>query len=182
MPRIILDPDYPLTEKQQQFCDHYLANGLNGSTSYLAIYKVKNRKVASVQASYMLDKANIAAYIRKKQQELSEKTMLDAAWVLQRFKDISDRCMTAVPVMEFDPVEKQMVQKTAINDEGEQVGVYMFDSNGANKATEAIGKHLGFFEVDNKQRTPSVSLSAFSNDELANLAKLQMKAAKDSSK
>jgi len=50
-----------------------------------------------------------------------------------------------VPVMEFDPVEKMMKQKTAVTEEGEEIGVWEFDSTGANKATEMIGKHLGMF-------------------------------------
>jgi phage terminase small subunit len=68
-------------------------------------------------------------------------TQLTQEWVLERLKAISDRCMTAVPVMEFDYVNKEMVQKT--DEEGK--GVWEFDSNGANKATENIGKHLGMF-------------------------------------
>jgi phage terminase small subunit len=156
-----------MTAKQQEFADHYLANGKNGTLSYKAVYGVKKDTVASVNAARLLVNANVHAYISEKLAEVSKKLQLDHEWVLRRFKEISDRCMTAVPVMEFDHVGKKMLQKTAINDKGEEVGLYMFDSSGANKATEAIGKHLGFFETDNKQKKPDVLIGLLNVDPLA---------------
>jgi hypothetical protein len=50
-----------------------------------------------------------------------------------------------------------MVQKTELDSEGNSVGVFEFDSAGANKSTELIGKHLGFFERDNGQKAAQVT-------------------------
>jgi hypothetical protein len=35
---------------------------------------------------------------------------------------------------------------------GLESGEYQFDSSGANKATEMLGKMIGVFEIDNKQK------------------------------
>jgi phage terminase small subunit len=157
-----------MTHKQREFADHYLANGKNGTQSYKAVYGVKKDVVAAVNSARLLSNANISAYIASKLEEVSQKLQLDHEWVLRRFKAISDRCMTAEPVMRFDPVEKKMVQETTTHPEtGQEVGVWMFDSAGANKATEAIGKHLGFFETDNKQKKPDLVVGLLSIDPLS---------------
>jgi phage terminase small subunit len=84
-----------------------------------------------------LSKIDVQEEISRKRLELAAKTGLTQEWVLNRFKEISDRCMMAEPVLDSD---------------GEQTGEFKFDSSGANKATEMIGKHLGFFELDNKKK------------------------------
>lgn len=65
---------------------------------------------------------------------------------------MANRCMQKVPVMEFDPVAKG--RRQAIDDEGN--AVWQFDSSGANKALELLGKHLGVFEKDNGQKKTEV--------------------------
>ena len=144
----------PMTKKMQDFADHWLANGLNATASYKAVYKVTNDDTARVQGSKLLAKPNIRAYVDARRATLTEETQLTQKWVLDRLKLISDRSVQAVPVMVWDHEQKQMVQATALNDEMEVVGVYTFDSNGANKATELIGKVIGVFEKDNKQKAP----------------------------
>jgi phage terminase small subunit len=121
----------PLTDQQQLFCDQYLVD-LNGKQA--AIRAGYSEKTAEVQASRLLSYAKVQEYIKEKQNTLSEKLSLDAEWVLIRLKEISDRCVQAEPVM-------------IRNAEGELVesGEYKFDSSGANRSTELIGKHLGMF-------------------------------------
>lgn len=132
-----------LNEKQKRFADEYLID-LNGAQA--AIRAGYAEGSAKVQAARLLTDDNLQAYITEKRASLIEKTELTQEWVLNRLKAISDRCMTAEPVMKFDYDEKKLVQETEIDPEtGEEVGVFTFDSNGANKATELIGKHLGMF-------------------------------------
>lgn len=53
-----------MTEKQKQFCDEYLANGLNATQAYLAVYKnVKSEDAARTNASRLLTNANVREYI-----------------------------------------------------------------------------------------------------------------------
>lgn len=134
-----------ITAKQLRFIDEYLID-LNGRQA--AIRSGYSVKTSENQASRMLSKSHIIARVNERRRELSEVTKVNQEWVLNRLIEISNKCVQAVPVMEFDPIAKEMKQKKALNDKGEEVGVFMFDSNGANKATELIGKHLGFFEKD----------------------------------
>lgn len=121
------------TAKQQMFIDEYLVD-LNGTQA--AIRAGYSEKTAGVQASRLLANVNIRARIEELKKTRADRLNLDAYWVLKRLMDISDRAMQQEPVMEFDYVEQRLVP----------TGEYQFDSSGANKATELIGKHLGMFE------------------------------------
>lgn len=117
------------------FADEYLVD-LNATKA--AIRAGYSEKSARSKASQLLDDPEVQAYIEKKQKRLSEKMNWTHERILQRFSDISDRCMQAEPVLDKD---------------GEPTGEYKFDANGAIKATENIAKHLGFYEVDNRQKS-----------------------------
>lgn len=132
-----------MTDNQKRFCEEYLID-LNGKQA--AIRAGYSEKTAEVQASRLLSNAKVKAHIKIKQAELSKKALVSAEWVLTRLKEISDRCMTAIPVMVREG--KNLVQAT--NEDGE--GVWQFDSGGANRSTELIAKHLGFFKEDNDQK------------------------------
>jgi len=146
-----------LSSKQLAFCEQYLID-LNATQA--AIRAGYSPSSAQQQSSRLLLNDVIQAKIQELRQKVSDKSEIDAIWVLKRFKEISDRCMQAVPVMEFDHVNKCMVQKE--DEEGN--GVWEFDSAGANRATEMIGKHIGFFEVDNSQKR-SVIKVGYGKDE-----------------
>ena len=128
-----------LTPKQTRFCEEYLID-LNGTQA--AVRAGYSPKTANEQAARLLANVSIQQFVQSLQQKLSETIGVNTEWILNRFKDISDRCMTAVPVME--KVDGFLVES----------GEYTFDSSGANKATEMLAKHLGFFEKDNSQSTP----------------------------
>jgi len=131
-----------LNEKQKCFCEQYLVD-LNATQA--AIRAGYSSSSANRVASVMLSKHDIQAYITELRLKQQERTAITSDWVLNRFKEISDRCMQAEPVM-------------IKNSEGQWVesGEYQFDSAGANKATENIGKHIGFYEKDNEQSKPNI--------------------------
>ena len=122
-----------LNAKHEIFCQEYLKD-LNGTQA--AIRAGYSAKTAHVQASKLLSNPNISARVKELKAKRAEELELDAYWVLKRLKDISDRAMQAEPVMVWDYEAKEMVES----------GEYTFDSNGANKATELIGKHIGMFD------------------------------------
>ena len=134
-----------LTDKQNRFCEEYL---LDLNATQAAIRAGYSENSARSTASENLAKPEIQDKIASLRANLSSKLSLDAEWVINRLKQISDRCMQAEPVMVRDS-EGQLVQS----------GEYKFDSSGANKATELIGKHLGFFEKDNEQSKPLVQIT-----------------------
>lgn len=131
-----------LTDKQQRFCEEYLID-LNATQA--AIRAGYAEAAANREGSRLLSNVDIHARIAELKSERAEKLSIDSEWVLKRLVAISDRCMQAEPVM--IPSRLGMVHKE--DEEGNRV--YEFDSNGANKATELIGKHIGFFEKDNEQ-------------------------------
>lgn len=130
-----------LTAKQSKFCEEYLID-LNATQA--AIRAGYSESSAQQIGAENLLKPVISEFIKLKQQELSESTKITTEWVIKRLKEISDRCMTAEPVLVWE--------------DGEKVpsGEFTFDSAGANRATELLGKHLGAFEADNKQKNDTV--------------------------
>lgn len=120
-----------LTEKQKRFCDEYVID-LDPIRAYTKIYKCKE-STAKVNAYRLLDNASISQYIASKTKEITSKLDISAEWVLRNLKEVAERCMQAEPVM----IRKgdQMVES----------GEYKFDSSGANKSLELIGKHLKLF-------------------------------------
>ena len=116
-----------LTPKQQAFVENYLID-LNATRA--AIRAGYSEKTAYSIGEENLRKPEIQAAIQEAKKERQEKLNLDAEWVLKRLKHISDRCMQADPVLDR---------------EGKPTGEWKFDSSGANKSTELIGKHLAMF-------------------------------------
>jgi phage terminase small subunit len=116
-----------LTAKQQRFVDEYLID-LNAKQA--AIRAGYSDKTAEVQASRLLSYAKIKQAIIEATKEMTERVHIDQDWVLARLKLISDRCVQETPVYDKD---------------GNETGEYRFDANGANRATELLGKHLAMF-------------------------------------
>lgn len=137
-----------LTAKQERFCQEYVID-LNGTQA--AIRTGYSEKTANEQSSRLLTNVNIQQRIKELQDNIANKLGITAEWVTQRFKEISDRCMTAEPV--FDKL-------------GNPTGEYIFDSTGANKSTEMLGKMIGVFEKDNTQKAvilPTPSINVYGN-------------------
>ena len=132
-----------LTPKQQAFINEY---AIDKNATQAAVRAGYSPKTAYSMGNENMKKPVIKSIIDAELEKRSNKLGLDADWVLQRLKDISDRCMTAEPVM---------IREGA---EWIESGEYKFDSNGANKATELIGKHLKLFteklEIGNPDGKP----------------------------
>ena len=118
-----------LTDKQRIFIKEYLID-MNASAAYRRAGYTAIGAAADSCAHKLLRNAEIKSEIDKALDKRSEKVGIDADWVLQRLKEISDRCMQAEPIL---------------NNQGEPTGEYRFDSSGANRSTELIAKHLGMF-------------------------------------
>lgn len=122
-------------EKHELFCQEYLID-LNATQAYIRSFACENYGTARTESSRLMANPNISARVKELMRERVERLNVNQDWVILRLQQISDRSMQAEPVLEFDPVEKQM----------KHTGEYMYDSSGANKATELIGKHMGMFK------------------------------------
>lgn len=124
-----------------RFADKYFET-LNATKS--AIYAGFSEDTAKQQGWQLLQREDVQEYLEGLRSEYAENAGISKAWVVERFKDISDRCVQAEPVM--------------IKQDGVWIesGEYQFDSSGANKATEMLGKIIGVFEKDNSQKEKAI--------------------------
>ena len=122
-----------LKDKHERFCLEYTID-YNGTKA--AIRAGYAEKTANRTASDLLSKPDILARVRQLQEEQAKRLSISSDWVLIRLCETLEKCMAVAPVMEWDPDEKCKVE----------TGEYVFDSKGALKALELIGKQLGMFE------------------------------------
>ena len=117
-----------LTLLQQKFCQEYLKH-FNGTKAYQMAYKAKTN-VAAVNASKLLRNTKVQAYLAKKVDKQAEKADITVQEIIQDLKKLKDRCMQEIEVRDK---------------EGNPIGEYKFDSAGANRSLELLGKHLAMF-------------------------------------
>lgn len=157
-----------MTHKQELFVEYLVAGNPLMQAAILAGF---SSKTANVSANRCLKDKKIVALIeekkaarnleiQKKAQEAAEENWMATENIAKGFRDIYNRCMQAEPVMRFDGRTRTMVQAT--DEEGR--GIWQFDSNGANRAWENIAKHVGFYEIDNSQKTPIVNVNLLQNN------------------
>lgn len=129
-----------LTDKQKKFCKEYVID-YNGTQA--AIRAGYSEKTAKVQACQLLREEKILTTIKNLQKEQMQELCLCEEKVIKDLCSILIRCMSAEPVMEWDYEEHDYVK----------TGEYQFDSKGALKAIELLGKHLGMFNKNDGSRS-----------------------------
>lgn len=133
-----------MTDKQAIFCQEYL---IDCNATQAAIRAGYSEGTAASIGCENLTKPEIHARIAELKAERSSRTLVDADFVLLGLKQVALRCMTNAPVMEWNHEAKDLIHKE--DEDGKKV--YEFDSSGANRSLELLGKHLGIFEKDNKR-------------------------------
>lgn len=122
-----------LTPKQERFIQEYLID-LNATQA--AIRAGYSKDTANEQGSRLLANVSISARIEARKKELTQKTELTQEWVLDKLKKCVEKSMQEEEVEKWDYVEKRMIGS----------GEFVYDSKGATKALELIGKHLNMFK------------------------------------
>ena len=142
-----------LNAKQARFCEEYIID-LNAAQA--AVRAGYSEKSARVTACRMLTYDNIEQKISELMEQRAELTSVNAQWVINNLKAVADRCMSAEPVMVRG--EHGM----------EPSGEYKFDSSGANRSLELIGKHLKLFtdKIDHTSSDGSMSPDNLSDEDL----------------
>ena len=130
-----------LNEKQKQFCEEYIID-LNGTQA--AIRAGYSKKTARAIANELLTKLDIQEYICILKNERSERVKYSQDELMRDILEVKNRCMQANPVLDK---------------EGNETGIWKFDSNGANKALDMLAKHVVFYETDNKQKAFNISVN-----------------------
>ena len=122
-----------LTDRQKRFVLEYMRNGFNGTEAAIAAGYAE--RSAHVQASRMLNDAKIAAYRRACAQELYKAAGITPAQIGLNILSVFNRCMAAEPHLSWDSDTRSYVPD----------GTFVFDSRGALKALELLGKMEGAF-------------------------------------
>ena len=141
-----------LNPKQERFVQEYI---IDYNATQAAIRAGYSEKTAGSQAHDLLKKPEIQAAVLAAQAEQRKRLAISQDWVLNRFRQISDRCIQAEPVLAYDKASGEWVH----------TGEYKFDSAGANRATELLGKHLGMF-VDKVEHTGKLEYEIVLPEEL----------------
>ncbi|MBI9080422.1 MAG: terminase small subunit [Pseudodesulfovibrio sp.] len=126
-----------LNAKQQVFVQEYLVD-LNATQA--AIRAGYSYQTARQQATRLLSNVYIQEVLEMAKKERQERTRISQDQVLKDISTVIDRCMQSEPVK--DRSGRHVLVE---NLDGEMVPAYIFNSNGALRGCELIGKHLGLF-------------------------------------
>lgn len=122
-----------LNEKQKQFCNEYIID-FNGTQA--AIRAGYSKKTANRLASENLSKLDIQEYLKELIDNRNKRTQITQDEVVADIIRVKNRCMQSEAILDKD---------------GNETGIYKFDSTGANKALDMLMKHTGGYKLDNKQ-------------------------------
>ncbi len=121
-----------LKEKHERFAREYV---IDYNATQAAVRAGYSEKTAKQQGSRLLTNADILARVRELQAETVKRLAISEDRIIESLWETYSRCMQAEPVMRFDFGSHEMVE----------TGEYSFDSKGALRALELIGKHIGMF-------------------------------------
>jgi len=113
--------------KMEKFCQEYLID-LNATQA--AIRAGYSQDTAKQIGSENLSKLSIRARIDELKQEAADAATITPEYVLQKLKTVAERTTQGVQVYD---------------NEGNPTGEWKFDSAGANRSLELLGKHLTLF-------------------------------------
>lgn len=153
-----------LTDKQKRFCEEYLID-LNATAASIRAGYSKN--TASEIGYENLTKPQIAKYIQSLQKDLSDRTKISAEMVINElakigFSDIKNYFEGDEAQKDITTLENKFTAAVSSIKVTESSGkdwsktTKEFKLHDKVKALEDLGKHLGVFEKDNKQKSINV--------------------------
>ena len=140
-----------LPPKQRLFLKEW-AIDKNASEAYKRAYKYKGNN-AHVLGPALLAKLGKAGYVEFEIKAQEKRTEITADYVLSSLKEVAERCKQAIPVMMKDE-----------NGNMVETGEYKFDSTGANRALELLGKNLKLF-IDKTEHSGAITVKSLLTDE-----------------
>ena len=165
--------------KYKRIVDEWFVNGFNGAKAYRKIYKtVKKDLTASVNFSKIQALPELKAYILEKHHEAAKIVQTTHEGILHELQNWVQSDITETISLSADEIKALPVQirrlivkyKTRLkhfyNSKGELLNTeetieLQFVSK--ERAIDMINKHLGFYEIDNKQKTNEINIFT-SND------------------
>lgn len=130
-----------LTEKQKLFVSAYLKTLNATKAAQEAGYSSRNASKIGFQ---LLEKPRVRAAIEEAQQARQARTLVTVDYVVGSLREVVERCLQRVPVVNMRGEQVQ-------DEEGRNV--WKFDSTGANKALELLGRHVNAFGERKEEQT-----------------------------
>lgn len=134
-----------LNAQQRQFCVEYV---VDFNATQAAIRAGYSAKTAGQQGHALLKNPHVQTYLTAVINKRAQRTEITADWVLSSLVDVANRCKQAEPAY-VDGAE----------------GIWKFDSSGANRSLELIGKHLRMW-VDRSEVVDVTSAKQFAENVL----------------
>ena len=150
-------------EKKAMFIESMLVNG--GNATQAAITAGYSPKTARQAGARLLSDVSIATELERRRTEeiakVEAKTEVTKEWITTSLKTVAERCMQVAPVLnrKGEPV---LVEDA----DGKLAVAFTFESAGANRALELLGKEKGMF-IDRKEVGDPGSFDKLDDDELA---------------
>ena len=123
-----------MTPRQKTLCREYMIDFNKPKAAIRAGY---SEKTAGQVGYNTLNVPHVQAYLAELLMKKHEELELTSKDILADLVEVKNRCMQKEPVMIFDTAKKKWVQS----------GEWKFDSKGALKALELIGKEFGMYET-----------------------------------
>ena len=130
-----------LTDKQRKFVSEYLVD-LNATQA--AIRAGFSEKTAGSMAQKLVAKSHIQEAIKAAQSQREKRTLVTVDYVVSSLREVAERCLQKSPVTNAKGKQVQ-------DEQGRDV--WKFDSAGANRALELLGKHVNAFG-ERKEEAP----------------------------
>ena len=127
------------SKQHERFCQEYVVDYNGTQAAIRAGYK---ENAARQQASRLLADTDILSRVHELQEELVGRLAVSRDYVILELIDTYKCCREPSPVLKYDPSTGDM----------EETGMYQFDSKGALRALELLGKHLGMFDKQKKEQ------------------------------
>lgn len=181
-------PSKKTLEKYRKIIDQWFVNEFNGTAAYKKLYPRVKDSTASVNFSKISKIPEIEEYVKQKNQKALAVVKSDHKGILEELvrwvsSDITETLLLSEEKIKVLPVEyRRLITSYKVNKresydkDGNLLGVEKtieckFVSK--ERALDMINKHIGFYEVDNKQKAAVINITA-TNQKHADIMKKVM--------
>lgn len=129
-----------LTAMQQRFCEEYLVDLSQRAAAIRAGYSAKS---VDAQGSQLMKNPKVAAKVIELMAARSERTGIDADYVLRQAVKLHERCMQEIEPFTDRKGEHVFVVEQDEDGETARRPLYVFDARGAAQSLKMVGEHAG---------------------------------------